>query len=1027
MVNDWFLVNYNVNINSMLKNITQQMRFFVFVLRLNHLHICSVIILYYQNQPFITFMKSIKNIKSTALQSLLAMALVVMFAFSASAQSKIAGWERIYTFPGEQLAEAKDVVQTRDEGFAIISQDNSNRFRIIKTDPDGDIIWEKRYGGLPLGDNVNGRKIIQTQDGGYAVLANCSSCGTIDGTQNIIIFRLDRYGESIWETIFGLTMTDIDTGVSIKETSDGGFIIGGVALTVDNQEQSYFKKIDENGADVFEAAYGNDSREFIRDVEETEDGFIATGYRTMAGDEDLYLIKLNTAGDSLWSVAYGNGSRNEGHAITFTYDANNEVTGYIAAGFTATLSNGDDVYLVQVNTNGDEISTKVLPGGTLADQAYDIQNTRDGGYILTGITEPSAIQSHALLTKIDANLEIEWTEDFGIQTAGFAASQGLSVQPTKDGGYAVVGFQSDANDFNQTYSYLLKTNSEGQIFSNYLEGRVFNQSDNEGIEDWIIVAYEQGGAGRSFFATSEADGTYEMLLTTGSYDVSVITPNNYWEPTIGFSVNIGLPRLTLDFPIAASETSCTDLEVDISTPYLVPGSASVYTVRYCNHGNELAIGAFVDVKLDENLIVLGSSIPNQQVGDIYRFAVGNIDFGDCEEFTIETVLQNTIEAQQTHCVEAEIFPNTICEENDPAWDGSSIGVTAICDETGVQDSVRFQIRNQGNDDMQSPLGIIIIEDIVMRDQPQPGLLSAGEVFDFAIPAEGATYRITAEQATGHPGDSRPTAAIEGCGGFTPGNYTRFSEDDYNYANELDCQENVPNPLGNSKRGYPKGAGDSLLVAGNADMIYHLKFQNTGQDTAIRVVIRDTISSNLDPTTIRPGASSHDYDFEVYAGGILKFTFEDILLPGSSTDEAGSHIYVKYRISQKPNNQVGTPLANGTAITFEFNEPERLIDSLNFVGGLDFLVSTDHIFYPELEAVNVFPNPFSEATTFELVTTETFRQLQFTLYDVMGREVKRINFSGNRFELQRSDLTNGMYIYRIESNGNLLSTGKVITQ
>jgi len=347
----------------MIRKSTQQMQFFVFVLGRNHPDICSVLIRNQQYQPFNYFMKSIKNIKSALIQSLLATVLVVMFAFSASAQSKVAGWERFYTFPGDdQLAEAKDLVQTKDEGFAMIIEDNSTQFRIIKTDPDGEVIWENTYGGLPLGE-MKGRKILQTGDGGYVVLANCLICGTTDGTQNIIVFRLDRFGESLWERVFGLPQTDIDTGVSIKETSDGGYIIGGIALTNDMAEQAYFKKIDANGDDVFEKVYGNESREFIRDIEETEDGFIATGTRTTAGNADLYLIKINTVGDSLWSVGYGNDMRNEGNAITFTYDDNNQVNGYLAAGFTRTLSNGNNVYLVQVDTNGDEISTKSLPGG----------------------------------------------------------------------------------------------------------------------------------------------------------------------------------------------------------------------------------------------------------------------------------------------------------------------------------------------------------------------------------------------------------------------------------------------------------------------------------------------------------------------------------------------------------------------------------------------------------------------------------------------------------------------------------------
>lgn len=978
-------------------------------------------------------MKNIKNIKSTAFQSLLAMALVVMFAFSASAQSEIDGWERIYSFPGDlELTEAKDLVQTYDEGFAILNQDNSNRFRIIKTDPDGAIIWEQRYNySLPVSD-MKARKIVQTTDGGYAVLANCVGCA-MDGTNDILIFRIDRYGEILWEKEFGLELTETDRGETIKETSDGGFIISGSALTEEYAEQAYFKKLDANGNDVFEFAYGSESREFIHDIEETADGFIATGAKITGGDADLYFIKLNTVGDSLWSVAYGNTSRNEGRGITFTYDENNNVTGYIAAGFTGTLSSENNAYLVEIDTNGDEVATKVLPGSSFNDQAFDIQTTKDRGYILTGVTEPSTIQTQTFLTKVDAFLEVEWTEDFGVSTIGFATSQGLSVKQTQDGGYAIAGFQSDPDEFNLTYGYLLKTNNEGQIFSNHIKGQVFEQLNDEGVEDWVIAAIEQGGEGRSFFATSDEDGNYELLMPTGSFEISLIIPNTYWVPlTQGVTVNFTVPNFTtnIDFPIVPATTSCTDLEVDISTPYLVPGSANLYTVRYCNHGNELAIGAFVDVRLDQNLEVIGSNNPGGfiQVGDIYRFEVGNLDFGDCDKFIIETILDGSVEDQQTHCVEAEIFPNTICDEDDPIWDGASIKLTAVCDETGVEDSIRFQISNVGNNAMLSPLGFIVIEDQILRDQqPAPGLLSSGEVFEYAIKAEGPTYRMVADQATGHPGDSRPTVAIEGCGGFTPGNYTRFPEDDYNYSNEFDCQENVPNPLVNSKRGYPKGTGDSLLVAANADLIYHLKFQNTGQDTAIRVVIRDTISSNLDPTTIRPGASSHDYDFEVYAGGILKFTFEDILLPGSSTDEAGSHIFVKYRISQQPSNQVGTPLVNGTAITFEFNEPDILTDSIVHVGGLDFLVSTDNIFHPELDAVNVYPNPFSDAATFELATTETFGQLEFILYDVTGREVKRINFSGNRFELQRTDLTNGMYIYRIESNGSLLTTGKLIAQ
>lgn len=1014
------------------------MRFFVFVFTSIPLHICNVNIMQVQKQLRFYLMKSVNNIKSNASQLLLAVVLVVMATLSLSAQSKVAGWEKTYPFVGEEFSEARSMTQTRDLGFVFINQDNVDRFRIVKTDPDGHIIWvTDELSGLT---SVDAREILETSTGEFVIVATCSNCGVQAEEKNVIIYRLKDNGAEIGAPqIIDFPGADNITsyiGRSIKETLDGGFIIGGEVNTTDLEEQAYFIKLDAGGNIEYQKIYGGEGRETINEVIETPDGFIAAGSIDIAGDADVYLISLNAQGDSIWSAAYGNSAVNQGFGIAPSYDSNQEIDGYVVAGYTVSMSTGLNVYLVEVATNGDEISTKVLTDGELSEQAFDIVNTNDGGYILTGTIEPNPLQTRLLLMKLNSETDVEWEKDFGQPNqTDFAATQGLNVVQTKDEGYAVAGFQSDPDDFDKTYSYFLKTDSQGQIFSNYLAGRVFNNATNVGIEDWIVVASEQGGQGRNFYATSDEDGNYELLVTMGTFDVFVRTPNDYWEPSIGFTTNISLPysNQTFDFPINPI-VNCTDLEVDISAPSAVRGQTNIYTVKYCNNGTETALDAFVEVSLDEDILLLNSSISNEDLGDNkFRFQIGNLPFGDCGAFTINTVLQTSAMESATECVEAEIFPNTFCDV-DPAWNGASVEVEAAClDGVGIDpDTVRFNIKNTGAALMASASGIIITEDHIMRlDPPSTIQLGAGEEEEILLPSlDGATYRIIAQQVDGHPGDSRPTVAIEGCGGLHPGFYTSFPEDDYNYSNEFDCQENTDVSLSNVKRSYPKGAGDSLKIAANADLIYHLKFQNIGQDTAIRVVIRDTISPYLDPSQIRPGASSHDYNFEVYAGGILKFTFEDINLPGSSTDEFGSHIFVKYRISQKPNNEVGTPLNNGTAITFEYNEPEILESDPRVIGGLEvqeFLVTSDKVFHPEVEQLSVYPNPFTDEATFELKSDVNFQNLTFTLFDVTGRMVRKSEFSGNTFTLRKDDMTAGMYVFRIEAEGVLISTGKIVAQ
>ena len=204
------------------------------------------------------------------------------------------------------------------------------------------------------------------------------------------------------------------------------------------------------------------------------------------------------------------------------------------------------------------------------------------------------------------------------------------------------------------------------------------------------------------------------------------------------------------------------------------------------------------------------------------------------------------------------------------------------------------------------------------------------------------------------------------------------------------------------------------------------------DSSHRVVIRDTISSNLDITSIRPGASSHPYTFEAYGDGFVKFTFSDLGQVNSTNNEMLSHGFVKYRISQKPNNPVGTIIENSAIVFQDYDVPTDTEFSRHQVGGeklTDFLcllmTSTENPDFPHVN-LDVYPNPFTDFAKVE-VTGEQFKDMEFHVFDASGKKVRVENFENNELEFYRNQLPQGLYIFTIIVKGQVVQSGKLIIQ
>ncbi|MCP4442993.1 MAG: T9SS type A sorting domain-containing protein [Aureispira sp.] len=486
-----------------------------------------------------------------------------------------------------------------------------------------------------------------------------------------------------------------------------------------------------------------------------------------------------------------------------------------------------------------------------------------------------------------------------------------------------------------------------------------------------------------------------------------------------------------DFAIY-SVVNCPSMRVDIGTNRLMRCFQSEYTVSYCNDGNQDATGVYVEVLLDTNLILNSTSILiASQTGNLYTFNVGAVASNQCGEFKIYTTVScdSTVVLGQTHCVEAHIYPDTICLPS-PSWNGVDIDLSKRCDG----DSVYFKIENIGLG-MPSPLNYkVIVNGIIYTIEPYQ--LGAGDSLILTYSANAMTYRLEVDRPPYHPFNNIASTTIEGCGQgpLTLGWVNVFSMDDPIPYLSIDCQQNVGSYDPNDKTAKPEGYGAAHYIQQNEDLKYKIRFQNTGTAPAQDVVILDTLSSYLDITTVQPGAASHPYTWRLLGENIIEYRFTNIMLPDSNANEPASHGFVQFRIKQEVDNPLGTVIYNSAGIYFDYNAPIITNETFHTIGDnfvAMVITGTEKVLIENVE-VKVYPNPFTAQATVE-VEGGDYQSLELTIYDITGREVaqyqtaigKDAMHSVSTIQIQRNNLPQGVYIYRLQGDDTLINTGKII--
>lgn len=435
---------------------------------------------------------------------------------SGNAQVPTIQWQKC--FGGFNRDNAASIWQTLDGGYIIAGFSESNDgdvsghqagiggftpkdYWVVKTDPDGNILYQKCLGGSK---DEEAKSVQQTTDGGFIVAGySASKNGHVTGNHDDVGYKGDfwivKLGDTLnieWEKALGGNMNEV--AYFIQQTNDGGYIIAG--STISN-----------NSGDV---------------------GSLHTINNSLYGAEDFWIVKLGSSGIIQWQKVLGGTGKDVPYSIQQTSDGgyiisgetnsygdtsgvNGDVSGYHGTGYT-------DIWTVKLDHNGTIDWQKCL-GGSNYDYAYSIQQTADGGYIMAGSSESSdgdvsgnKGSADYWIVKLSSSGALEWQKCLG----GTEFEYATSIQQTTDGGYIVAG-ASTSNDGDVNGHH-------GTVGNSFYDYWIVKLSSSGSIE-W---QKSMGGTGAYDVAASikqTTDGGYIVTGTTSSNDGDVSGYHLYYD------------------------------------------------------------------------------------------------------------------------------------------------------------------------------------------------------------------------------------------------------------------------------------------------------------------------------------------------------------------------------------------------------------------------------------------------------------------------------------------------------------------
>lgn len=906
--------------------------------------------------------------------------------------------------------------------YSINNYTNYGDVFISKLDKNGNFVWAKSIGNPATNDFCFS---ISTDDAKNVYITGSYS-GTWDfdpgvgthsltavGDIDIYVLKLDANGNFAWVKTIGAAFTDDAGGVAAD--AQGNTYVTGYTSTSNFAHYAFVRKYNTSGSLLWNQqitggpSYGGRISVDKMGNSYSTGNFDATsnfdangaGYNLTGTYRNLYTLKLDINGNFVWAKLIGGSSANSVIPTSINLNQNNNfcVAGYYT--LPMDMDPGPGVHMVPAY------------GST---EGFILVMDRDANYIgSNSVGGPNFTRIYG--ADIDNSGKIYATGMFRDTlkfdpASGFANIPSAGVDDIFLCGFAYKGVTGYVyNDINQNCT---KQNNEPGLA---VRRGVLNPGN-------LIIETDINGR---WYIDSLPVGTYSIVFD--------IQPN--WLATCSNTINFSVPGsnnyiVAPDFGLK-STNPCSQPDVSITAPILRRcfSNQKIY-VQACNLATATGAlnNASVDVVLDTALVVDNASMTYTAMGNnTYRFALGTLNPAQCVNFNLSTTVKCSTLLGRTLCMDAFLSPVDSCALDTvttpalplgttpactSAWDHSSLSVTGHCQN----DSVYFVITNTGspvNGNMQCAAPVRVYVDGVLV-YTYTITLTGGQSITYAYPGNGQTWILQADQHPQHPGNSHPNAHVEACGNLT--NWTsnlvnNFPLNDADPIVDTYCGLVTGSYDPNDKTGYPLGTGVPHDILPNQQLQYVIRFQNTGTDTALTVVIRDTLDIDLNIFSVVPGTSSHNYTFRIYGPGVLEWIFNNIMLPDSNSNEPLSHGFVTFRVDQKNNLPNGTTILNEADIYFDFNTPVITNQTLHTINDQ---LNTPSIVTGIRDKVNstfkIYPNPASSYIT--IVSTKENMGSKFRVINQLGQTFVSGKLTREENAVDLSHLAAGFYLVLIEN-------------
>ena len=427
------------------------------------------------------------------------------------------------SFGGTNTSWGNSIQQTNDNGY--ISVGVTDAFGVgafdvfaIKTDSSGNPIWKKAIGETSS-DFAN--DVQQTSDSGFIVCGySISSFSGGFAGENIYLIKLNSNGSILWSKIIGGVGNE--RANSVRQTSDGGFIIAGTTNSWGaGGNDFYLVKTDGNGNISWTKTFGGALDDVANSVKQTSDGgYIVAGETNSfgAGDIDYYLIKTDALGTLTWSKTFGGGGSDWLYSVVQASD-----DGYVMGGYSISfLGAGEaDAVVIKTDITGSILWSKTY-GEQYGDVASSIVRTNDNGYALAGgqSSFPFSMVDKGLLFKIDSVGNFIWANAFRNSNE---VQRGICK--TTDGGYALTGEWLPVSGIDLI---LIKTNANGTVGCNELSTTLISTNIFPQISNPATLS-SNGGAALTVTSLSSNGGIVTNPCSCSSYFTlyADIIPHNW--------------------------------------------------------------------------------------------------------------------------------------------------------------------------------------------------------------------------------------------------------------------------------------------------------------------------------------------------------------------------------------------------------------------------------------------------------------------------------------------------------------------